>query len=333
MLVLRRLLFVLVSTAVMVFFSEKAFWYPQGYPIVELVLFYAAPVYGVIWAIERFRVKRLSTLVLVAALYAFLVEGVLTPVMFEGGPLDPIMPSYFIGWHGLMGVLFGWYFVRRWLVNGRFIPLLIGSTLFGVLWGSWSITYWLPETFVDFTNPGQWPTWEYGLYALTFTLMLMGGHWLLGRGVWLTEFRLGKWEKGLLMVWLLFLFATLSALSVPFAVLMLPLWLLLVLLPLRLSGRRRGPEAPTVLTELAGPIRQPMHLLALLLMPLTAVSIYGAAALVQPDPEMLQVLLELVPFGTILAGGGMFVWALIDTVRGKRNGRLVTQSLYSSTES
>lgn len=330
--VLRRLWFVLLSTAVMVFFSEKAFWFPQGYPIVELLLFYAAPIYCVMWGIEQFRVSQLPTVVLVAALYAFLVEGVLTPVMFESGPLDPIMPSYFVGWHGLLSVVFGWYWVRRWLVNGRLSRLLLSSTLFGLLWGAWSITYWLPETFVDFHNPGRWPTWEYGLHALTFTLLLMAGHWLLGRGGWMKSFKLGKWEKGFLIAWMLFLFGTLSALNVPFAAVMLPLWLLLVLLPLRLSGRHRGPDAPTVLTELAGPVRQPWHLFALLLMPVTAVSIYGTAALFQPNPETLRPLLELLPIGVTLAGGGMLVWSVLTTVRRMRNGRLTAASPHSTVE-
>lgn len=102
-----RLLFVILSTATMVFFSEKAYWYPQGYALGELILFYAFPVYACFWAIAHFRVRRLPALILVAALYAFLVEGVITPVIYEAGLFDPIMPAYFIGWHGLLAVIFG----------------------------------------------------------------------------------------------------------------------------------------------------------------------------------------------------------------------------------
>ena len=177
-----RLLFVLLSTVVIVFFSEKAFWYPQGFVISELILFYAIPIYACFWSIEHFRVRRLSSLILVAALFAFLVEGVLTPVMFEAGLFDSVMPSYFIGWHGLLAVIFGYYLIRKWLLAGQWQNVVAGSVLFGLFWGFWSITYWLPESAVEWAKMAAdgeiasgntlWSLSEFGLYALVFTLSL-----------------------------------------------------------------------------------------------------------------------------------------------------------------
>ncbi len=49
-----RLIFVTLSTAIVVFFSEKAFWYPQGFILGELILFYAIPIYACLWALDHF---------------------------------------------------------------------------------------------------------------------------------------------------------------------------------------------------------------------------------------------------------------------------------------
>ena len=143
----KRLLFVLLVTAVLVFFSEKMYWYPTGYVLGELLLFYAVPVFLCLWTIDVFRVNSTATVMLVAALFAFLTEGVLTPVLYEGGLLDPILPAYFLGWHGVLSFLFGFYFVRKWLLAGHWWRLLFASGAVGLLWGSWSTTYWLLENF------------------------------------------------------------------------------------------------------------------------------------------------------------------------------------------
>ena len=105
----------------------------------------------------------------------------MTPVIYEAGLLDPIMPAYFIGWHGLLSFMFGLYYLRRWLVRGEWRKLLISSALFGIFWGLWATVYWLPENSRDFVLTGQWSVFDFGVHALTFTLMLMVGHLLLGR--------------------------------------------------------------------------------------------------------------------------------------------------------
>ena len=65
----KRLIFVVLVTAVFVFFSEKAYWYPQGYAIFELILFYGVTVYAVLWAIDYFKVRNLAGMILVAGLF------------------------------------------------------------------------------------------------------------------------------------------------------------------------------------------------------------------------------------------------------------------------
>ncbi len=307
-----RLLFVLTSTAVTVFFSEKAYWYPQGYAIGELLFFYAFPVFASLWVIDYFRVRRLPALVLVAALYAFLTEGVLTPVLYEAGLLDPILPGYFVGWHGVLGVIFGWYYLRKWLVAGQWRKALVGAALFGLFWGTWAITYWLPENFEGFELPGQWPTLDFGLHALTFTLMLMAAHWALGRGVWPTAFKPGRPEKWLVLVGLVFFYATMSFPTVPFGFVKLAVLLTAVYIPLR-ANRQREQEG-SLLTNLTGTV-QVKRLLPLLMMPVMATAVYGLVASLQLSEASLRAISELTPLLQALFGAVLFVWALVATIR------------------
>lgn len=309
---LSRFWFVGLVTAVLVFFSEKAYWYPQGYVVAELLLFYAVPVYACLWAIDHFQVQRVSGVILIAALFAFLTEGVLTPVIYEAGLFDPIMPAYFIGWHGLLAVVFGWYGIRRWLLKGQWRRLLAGSVLFGLFWGTWAPVYWLPENKLAFANSGQWPVAEFGLHALTFTLLLMLGHWLLGQGGWQATFMPGRWEKWGVTAVLIFFFTTLAFPAAPLGILKLLLLLTAVFLPLEIN-RRRQPSG-TLLADLAGSV-QARHILPLLAMPLLATAVYQFAAVNQPTETMLRDIFELIPLAQALLGALCFVGALIVSLR------------------
>ncbi|GJM41420.1 MAG: hypothetical protein DHS20C20_17020 [Ardenticatenaceae bacterium] len=314
--IIKRLFFVLLVTAVLVFFSEKMYWYPQGYVIAELILFYGVVGYACLWTIDYFRVERLPQLILVAGLYAFLTEGVLTPVIFEGGLFNPLMASYFIGWHGMLSVLFGFYLLRKWLRYGQWQRLLLGSVLVGFLWGIWSITYWLPETFADFASSGQWTVVEFGLHAFTFTLMLVAAHWLLGRGGWQPLFKPSLTERILLGLTLLFFFATLSFPAAPLGIISLMLLVTAVCLPLYFHRRRTA--AGSLLKTLNGRI-QARYLPILFVMPGLATAVYALATTLNPAEETLQAIVELLPLAQAALGLGLFLWALVTTLRSGRS--------------
>ncbi|HID30003.1 MAG TPA: hypothetical protein EYP19_08370, partial [Desulfobacterales bacterium] len=107
---LNRLLFAILSAAILVVFSEKVYWYTQGYAFLELLLYYFFPTYIFLWTIEAFRVRRWAPLFLAASLYGFLVEGVLASVLYEDGLLGLFHVSYTsLAWHALLSALFGWY--------------------------------------------------------------------------------------------------------------------------------------------------------------------------------------------------------------------------------
>jgi len=313
--IVRRLIFVLLTSTVLTIFSEKAYWYMQGYELLGLVLYYAVPAAACLWAVHFFRVRDHSGMVLIGALYAFCVEGILTPVIYEAGLLDPVMPAYFIGWHGLIGMFFGWYLLRLWLVEKRWHRLLTASLLLGLFWGLWSLTQWLPENIAEFealaragepVRPGKWPPQEFTLYTLFFTLILMLVHWLLGRGGWETTFRLSGPGKGNLLLTLTGLFGLVVIPLQPLAVIKLIVLLGLVLLPLEIQ-RRKHPTG-SILEELGGRIR--LHeTLPLLAMPGAASLVYWLAYILSPGKFLPELINEFAPFIQALIGGVAYLWA------------------------
>ena len=318
---LNRLLFVLLSSVIIVFFSEKSFWYVQGYAIGELVLFYAIPVAACLAVIDLFQVSSLSGMVLVGGLLGFLVEGILTPVVYEAGLLDPVMPAYFVGWHGLLSIVFGWYWIRKTILEDNWKKLSLASILFGVFFGSWSLSYRLPESVMEFESyvlagetwfPGAWPVVDFAFYSLVFTGMLMLAHWLLGKGIWQSSFSLRKWEWGLLGLVLGFIFVFQVLPVVPFGILKLIALITLVVIPLWIQKNRR--DDPSTLTTLDG--QYPFsRTLPLILIPITATTIYGLAAVLPPPEDLIRVSFQTTYAVQGLIGGLAFIWAWVDTFR------------------
>jgi hypothetical protein len=312
---LRRLLFVVLSTIITVFFSEKAYWHIQGYAYVELVLFYAFPVYACLLVIDKFKVQRFSALVLVASLYAFLTEGVLTTVLYEADPLDVLMPAYFIGWHGLLSLAFGWYGLRKWLMKGQWKRLLAFGLIFGLFWGTWAITWWLPEAFDNPVSVRPWSIVDFGLYAFVFASTLVLSHWLLGRGLWPREFKPSKVEKWVVVLSLGVLFSLTVLPILPWAI--FKLVVLLGIIFLGLYAGRGGEQTEltrTIFSELVGPVKGG-HVLTLFAMPVAATAVYALASIWQPSTSVILLLLEGIPFLQTLLGAGIFLWAILVELR------------------
>ncbi len=313
---LRRLLFVLLTTVVLVFFSEKVFWYVQGFAIGELILFYALPTSVCLWALDHFRVHDLSGLILVSALFGFLVEGVLTPVIYEGGLLDPIMPAYFIAWHGLLSMVVGWYWIRKTLTRDKKLKLILGSAGIGLFWGLWSLTYRLPESRQEYQAlvqagenwiPGPWPAEDFLLYTLVFSLMLILSHSLLQRKIWQPSFLLRTWEKVLLFGLLVLIFVVQVGLVYPLAAIKIVALMLLVMVPLEINRRKSG-DLPSLLAKLSDDISL-VKIWALLLIPFFAVLVYGADRIFPIPEQLLRELYTLLPLLQALVGAATYLWA------------------------
>jgi hypothetical protein len=235
------------------------------------------------------------------------------------------MPAYFVGWHGFLSLGFGWYLIRKWLLEGKSGSLAISSLMLGLFWGTWSLSYRLPETIKEFEAyvqageswlPGAWPFQDFLFYTVVFTLMLMVAHWLLGRGLWRTSLGLKIWEIVLLGGIILVIYSSQVLPVVPLGFLKLSGLAALVLLPLWISSRRSG--EPGILVTLAGGFNL-SRTAPLLLIPISASLVYGLAEIFPLPLDLLQAITSIMYPLPALLGGGLFSWAWIDTIRKKKS--------------
>ncbi|GJM36913.1 MAG: hypothetical protein DHS20C19_02800 [Acidimicrobiales bacterium] len=287
---LHRLLFVLVMAAVVGVSSERMFWYWATNPLDHLVvaMVYAPAVGGCLWFIDRYRVRGLWGLVLVAPLMGYFVEGVITPVVYVGAPV-PFFPVWFAFWHGVLGLAVIVFGLRRLLLERRAGVLWGAAAGLGAFWGMWSTTMWLPENVEDeelIADAGGaleiLGPLDFAVYAFTFTAILAAAHWLLGR-IWLTEFRPGR---PMVWAWLAVVGAAVIGwtVAIPWAA---PMFIGGVALQ-RWGLRRHAAGAHrSVLAELPGRIA-PTALVPLVAMPVAAAAVYAVAWQLEPAEDLVR---------------------------------------------
>ena len=303
------LVFVLLSSLLVVTASERVYWYLGGIGFEEnivIALFYAIPTLAALWAIGSGPSSGLHQMVLAGAIFGFVVEGVLTVVLYEDGPL-PVLAALFVGWHGLLSVVCFWYLARKWLLERRRRPLAIGAAAVGLYWGVWSIVYRLPEATEDFEQtfavmePG-----DFTVYALVVGAIFAAAHWLIGF-VWPDQFRPGKWgRRGIVL--LLAAYAALAVLPlVPWAPLKFgvlvggTLWLL---------GRSRESTAdePSAIELLQGRVAA-RDAAMLLIAPVFASLSYAVAWGLELSDDAVSGLFAAFSGLQIVAGLVAFIWA------------------------
>lgn len=287
---LHRLLFVVLAAAIVGVSSERMFWYWATNPLDHLVvaMVYAPAIAGCLWFVDRYRVRGLCGLVLVAPLMGYFVEGVITPVVYSGGPI-PFFPVWFAVWHGVLGVglmLFG----IRWLLLARRTNALWGvAASLGAFWGLWSTTMWLPENVEDpelIAGAGGpleiLGPLDFGVYAASFSAILAAAHWLIG-WVWLSEFRP---TRAMVWVWIAVTGAAVIGWSVvlPWAA---PMFVGGVALQQWGLRRHAVGNDRSLLAELHGPVA-PAALVPLVAMPLAATAVYAVAWELQPAEDLVR---------------------------------------------
>lgn len=313
-----RLLFVYVTAVILVFFSEKSYWYIQGFDILGPALYYFFPTFVFLWSIERFQVHQMGALLMSAALYGFLVEGVLASILYQDGLFGWFHVSYTsLAWHAPLSVMFGFYFLRKWLLQANWWRLIGGSAAFGLLWGIWSLYFWLPDTLHDADllaegfDLGIWPVGKFALFAFAITLALALAHWLIGF-LWPAHFSPGKIELGGALLFLAVFFVSGAVIPFPLAWVKLPLLLGIVWLGLR-HGRKQ--VTPSLFGQLQGKIPI-IRLLPLFIMPLTAVTVYAIAYQIRPsDPTIRDLIATPIVFVQTVLGLLLFLWGLWVTIR------------------
>lgn len=256
---MRRLGWVAAASVICVFVSERVYWYFNPGPAeqIELVLFYGLATASVLWLLGRYRVSDGLGVVLVIPVFAYLVEGAIVPVLYSGGPLVPIFPALFVFWHGMLGVWLVLLQFRRWLLDGRWRPLLVSAVALGLYWGMWAQTAIVeaaePEWADEFGNPPEiFSTAGFAVYAAACTVALAVAHWLLGF-FWMPDFAPGRWAR---RAWFGVVALTVGGWTVviPWAA---PMFIVYVGLQLWALRRNPAGPGPTVLEALCG--RVPVH--------------------------------------------------------------------------
>ncbi len=191
----RQWAFVTVSALIMVVASERIFWYYTDAGVAafaELAVFYSLAVYALFWFIERYRVDDIWSLLVAVPVFGYVVEGIITPVIYSGGPL-PVFPVWFSAWHGGLGTLLVWFLIRRLLITARVRATLGLAIGLGLFWGTWATTMWLPENLNDpelaESAPRIRSAADFFGYAVISSGVLIAAHWSLGKGLWVARYR------------------------------------------------------------------------------------------------------------------------------------------------
>lgn len=315
----RLMAFWFLVSSIAVVASERVFWFwsPSVVVHVELAGFYMLPVAAALLVIGHFRVDAGRSLVLVAPVFAFAVEGVLTPIIFTG-PFLPIFPAWFAWWHGISALIGFVFLLRAWLLAERTMVLVAAALGIGGFWGLWSSTLWLPENVEDpelVAEMGELMVLgpaAFARYAATFTIVLIVSHLLLGF-VWpdrAATHPIAAWVVGGLSA--IAVVAWTAAL--PWA---LPMAALYLWWPWRALRRHRaGVEAaapagsPGLFGQLGGRVR-PLAAAPLLLIAPSAALTYAGLWAVDPSDTVLRVTM----YGTIaiqaVAGGVVCILAVL----------------------
>jgi hypothetical protein len=277
----RSTLVVLALGAVSWAWSEVGFWatFRAEDSVIGWIITWLAYslVVGVVLRVaRRFPVQGLAGLVMLGALYGWLVEGVVASTVYEQLPFSLVWTG--VAWHGLLTVVVGWWLLPTVLrAGGR--RAWLACALVGIAWGAWSVGWWgaAPDQREEAVVPGLA---SYAVFALVVSAAAALGYYLIDRlPLGPTDLR-SRWGA----------IASIAVLAVWGGLLVVPAipWAPLVLGPLLalawFSLRRLSTRAPgrvAVRREL--PIGVPARRLApLALVPGSAIALY--AALVPLDP-------------------------------------------------
>ncbi len=288
-------LFLLLGGAITAVGSERMFWFWSSNPLDHWItaVVYAVPFSAALWAISRFGVRGLTSMLLVAPLFAYVTEGIITPVMYSGGPMVPVFPAWFTFWHGFIGLVTLWYLLHLWLVRGRRGLVLAAAGGLGTFWGLWSTTLWLPENVDDpelIADQGSKLTvlgpWSFTRYVVAFSVLLAVFHWVWGRLDIPPRFDPPRWLEVLYAVAVATMLVVWTA-SIPWA---LPMFVAYAGLQIFILRRGATSGGPTLLQDLAGPVSIPA-LLMLSAMPVAATGVYWLAWQIGPAEDTLRLLM------------------------------------------
>lgn len=277
----RSTLVVLALGAVSWVWSEVGFWatFRTEDSVIGWIITWLAysVVVGVVLRVaRRFPVRSVPALVMLGALYGWLVEGVVASTVYGQLPFSLVWTG--VAWHGLLTVVVGWWLLPAVLrAGGR--RAWFACALVGIAWGAWSVGWWgaAPDQREEAVVAGLA---SYALFALVVSAVAAIGYVLLDR-VPLGPADLRSRWAGIASIAVLAVWGGLLVIpAIPWAPLVLGPLLALVWFSLRRLSTR-DPGRVAVRREL--PMGVPARRIApLALVPGVAIALY--AALVPLDP-------------------------------------------------
>ncbi len=281
---IKRWTFIILITIIMIFYSEKMYWYIQGYSIFELIIFYAPGVFITIQFIEYYKIKNIWSLIIASVIYPLYIEGIFTGVLNTSISLL----FYFIGWHSILSVIIGFYYHHKWLVDGNYRMLIISSVILGIFWGLWSVVYWSKARIDEFNmypNAGQWSIPDFTKFVFIFAIIYIISHYLLSK-VWIDDFTFTKTENFLVFLFIFILFMIQVLISRILIISLILYWVIIFYL-INLYHKKHPENKNSILSELKGDIKV-RNIILLLLMPIFSVIIYSLFTFIKPDDNFID---------------------------------------------
>ncbi len=275
----------LLTGYILLYYGEIVFWAtPQreGMDALSLVMtwiVYSLFAYVFLSVASWYRARSVWAVFLAGAVFGWFEEGIVLQTTY-GSPATPFPISISftaLAWHALIGVLVGWYVVRKILCQNRPLRMAIVASMIGAVYGYWAVFWWSepPEPMKTLLEMGRKDLVLRGFatYSFLTTGLLILCLWILN-GLKSVPWQQSKTERWVLGLGTLAYFGSVTVPAAPKAIWVLPPLLGLTLLAL--WRNRRMEDRADALLAFTGRAGMGSYL-ALFCIPLVATSIYYLA--------------------------------------------------------
>ena len=177
----RRFAGVAATGAIFSAFSELWFYRIEANAgQLGLILAYGFFGYILLLTLRLFQVQSFAGFFVAAAMFGFLIEGVLVPVLYLNLPFSVAWTS--LGWHALFTVCVGYYLFRKLMSARAWRGAALLNGAIGVGLGVWNAYLWnVVETDAVISGYHWHDTREFSAQFLVGYGLFVGGHLLLDR--------------------------------------------------------------------------------------------------------------------------------------------------------
>ncbi len=147
---MKKTLTVLSSGYIAFFFSERLFWSyfrPDDTPVELLItwLAYSISIWLIISLMQKYPITNIWDVIIIGAIYGWIVEGVLAITLYTELPISIIFTS--LSWHMPLTILLGFLFILTLSPQKKDIYTVMLFLGVGIFWGFWSIIGYVDPDF------------------------------------------------------------------------------------------------------------------------------------------------------------------------------------------